>query len=128
MKTEKNIYLVITQSKVPVKGSNTHVKDWAKTGSWQVFEIPIVTDNLKKRYWTEANIIINVTESKIEKNNTPASNDDLYAKVVERYSKHIAQFIARYYPEIIEEFSKVLEAKNLPEKVSEVVNSELTSA
>jgi hypothetical protein len=121
MKTEKDIYLVVTITKTPAKGEKTFVKDWAKTGKWEVFEIPEITDSLQRRHMENASVIINVTSNKIVKNNTPGDNDSLYAVLVERYSKNIAQFIAMYYPEIVEEMSKLINDKDYEQKLVDII-------
>lgn len=115
----KPIYLVITHTERPAKGEKTHLKNWGKTGRWETFETAIVTDSLKTRVAAEATVIINVNNGKIEKSRLTTPSDKLFVEYVDRYSKNIAQFIAKYYPEILEEFAKTYEKKTVEEKNTE---------
>ena len=120
---EKDIYLVITITKTPAKGEKTFTKDWAKTGQWEVYEIPEITDSLQRRHKDNASIIVNVTGNKIVKNNTPSDSDGLYAVLVERYSENIAQFIAMYHPEIVEGMAKLINDKDYEQKLVDTLKN-----
>ena len=109
---EKDLYLAVTYTEHPAKGEKTHTKNWSKTGKWEVFETPMITDRVRKRHWTECNIIINITKMKVEKNNTQTSNEDVLVKLLDRYSENIAKFIAMYYPEIVDGYVKKLQTAN----------------
>jgi len=103
----KDIYLVIKHTQVPAKGEKTHMKDWKKTGKWNVYEDVRVTDNLKNKIVSEASIIINVTQSKVEKNRfvNEKNGDDksIYLSYVQKYQESIVKFYVQFRPQILDE-------------------------
>ena len=104
----KDVFLVIKHSFIPAKGSKTHIKGWAdpkgNNGRWQVLEQAIVTDSMKSKLSSEASIIINVTQAKIEKfRNGSKDDNDVFVKLVEKYFDDISKFYAVYRPEILNE-------------------------
>ena len=102
----KDVYLVIKHTFHPAKGSKTHIKGWADpkggNGRWQVMEHHTVTDSLKSNKVSEASIIINVTQAKIEKFRDGSKDDNaVLVQLVEKYFDDIARFYAVYRPNIL---------------------------
>jgi len=101
----RDILLVIKHTQVPAKGEKTHMKDWKKTGKWMLYEEATVTDSIKKKLEQEASVIINVDKMKVEKNRfrDQPNNDDktIYLSYMQKYQENIAQFFAKYRPEVL---------------------------
>jgi|TARA_R110001606_G_C15358645_1_gene648269 hypothetical protein len=90
----KKAYLVLTHSFAPAPGANPSAKNFATEGEWQMHESIFFVTRIRKGWWQSATTIVNITESKIEKNNAETSD---YQKIVEhvmiKYPVQYNQFI-----------------------------------
>jgi len=103
--SDKDVFLIIKHTQKPSKGQPTHMKDWKKTGKWDTFEEATITDSPKKLLVSEASVIINISKSRLEKNRNSQLDEkavkDMYLGLIQKYHENIAQFYARYRPEML---------------------------
>jgi hypothetical protein len=120
----KDVYLVVTHYQRPAPGEHTHIKDWKKTGKWQVFEEATVTDSLKTKLSASASVIINVTKSKVEKNRfgaEPNSDDKtVFINYMQKFSEHVVKFYAKFRPEILNEMIEQKKQAELNKKIKDM--------
>ena len=103
--SDKDVFLIIKHTQKPSKGQPTNMKDWKKTGKWDTFEEATITDSPKKLLVSEASVIINISKSRLEKNRNSQLDEkavkDMYLGLIQKYHENIAQFYARYRPEML---------------------------
>lgn len=123
-KNFRDVYLVITHYQRPAPGERTHLKDWKKTGKWQVFEEATVTDSLKDNLSSSASVIINVTKSVVEKNRLrdQLDGDDksIFISYMQKFSQHVVKFYVQFRPGILEEMVKLKDQETLNKKIKEI--------
>lgn len=120
----RDVYLVVNHYQKPAPGERTHLKDWKKTGKWQVFEEAIVTDRLKDNLTSTASIIINVTKAKVDKNRfreEPNGDDKtIYVSYMQKFQEHVVKFYVQFRPEILDEMIQLKKQEELNKKVKEI--------
>lgn len=123
-KNFRDVYLVVTHYQRPAPGERTHLKDWKKTGKWQVFEEATVTDSLKDNLSSGASVIINVTKSVVEKNrlrDQPEGDDkSIFIAYMQKFSQHVVKFYVQFRPGILEEMVKLKDQETLNKKIKEM--------
>jgi hypothetical protein len=89
-------YIIIEHVYRPAPGVNTSVKGWADADkSQQMIETIYFVTRIRKRWWQTATTILNVTDSKVEKNT--AETRDFHAimnHVKMKYPDKFGQFMS----------------------------------
>ena len=66
--SNKKAYLVLTHTFAPAPGADTSMKDFGAEGQWQMHESVYFVTRIRKSWWQTATTIVNLSESKVEKN------------------------------------------------------------
>lgn len=88
-------YIVIQHSYIPAPGVNTSVKGWAEAdNSQQMIETIFFVTRIRKRWWQTATTILNITDTKIEKNAADTTDfNQIVNHVKMKYPDKFAGFI-----------------------------------
>jgi hypothetical protein len=88
-------YIVIQHSFVPAPGVNTSVKGWQEAqNSQQMIETIFFVTRLKKAWTQTATTIVNITDSKIEKNSAETTDfNQIMNHVKAKYPDRFANFM-----------------------------------
>lgn len=90
----KKAYIVLAHSFRPAEGENTSMKNFKEKGKWTMIEDCYFLTRVRKRHWDMATTIINLTDSKIEKNSAETTD---YNKIVQhvmiKYPQHYNSFV-----------------------------------
>ena len=90
----KKAYLVLKHSFVPAPGADTSMKNFGTEGEWQMQESVYFVTRIRKGWWTNSTTIINLTDSKIEKNNAETNDyNQIVQHVMIKYPVQYNQFI-----------------------------------
>jgi hypothetical protein len=90
----KKAYLVLKHSFVPAPGADTSMKNFGTEGEWQMQESVFFVTRIRKGWWTNSTTIINLTDSKIEKNNAETNDyNQIVQHVMIKYPVQYNQFI-----------------------------------
>lgn len=89
-------YIVIQHTFVPAPGVNTSVKGWAdQPDSQQMIETIYFVTRVKKIWKQTATTIVNITDSKIEKNSAETTDfNQIMNHVKAKYPDRFADFMA----------------------------------
>lgn len=98
-------FIVLQHAFVPAPGEKTQIKNWGQVGKQQMIEEIYFVTRVKKRWYSTATTILNVTDRKIMKNNAETQN---YNEII--------QHVMIKYPEKYNEFIKVCKEKGLINK------------
>lgn len=88
-------YIVLQHTFVPAPGVNTSVKGWADAeNSQQMIETIYFVTRVKKAWLQTATTIVNVTDSKVEKNSAETTDfNQIMNHVKAKYPDRFASFI-----------------------------------
>jgi hypothetical protein len=87
-------YIILQHLFIPAPGEKTQIKNWGEVGKQQMVEEIYFVTRIKKRWYSTATTILNISERKIEKNT--AENQD-YNSIIQhimiKYPEKYNQFI-----------------------------------
>lgn len=88
-------YIVIQHSYIPAPGVNTSIKGWAEAErSQQMVETIFFVTRIRKRWWQTATTILNITDSKVEKNSADTTDfNQIVNHVKMKYPDKFASFM-----------------------------------
>ncbi len=92
-------FLVIQLIKTPGKNAKTSVKGWGFNDSnWNNLENPKIVDRINDKQMNESNIIIDIANSKLLKNNAFMDNDEseIVVHYLKKYEKNILEVMNQY--------------------------------
>ena len=92
----KKAYIILQHSFVPAPGQNTSMKNFGELGQWQMVEEVFFVTRIRKRWWTEATTIVNLSDRKIETNRSETRD---YNQIVQ----HVMMKYPKYYNDFIDE-------------------------
>ena len=86
-------FLIITQHLTPMKGENTSLKGWGKTGKKNLQEIVTISETIKNSHMVQATVIIDIVKRKVVKSRYPDTHEEVISHYLEQYKKHVAEGI-----------------------------------
>lgn len=86
----KKAYIILQHTFVPAPGQNTSMKNFGTEGRWQMVEEIYFVTRVRKRWWSEATTIVNMSDRKIEINR--AETEDYNAIVQHVMMKHPKEY------------------------------------
>ena len=86
-------FLVITQHLTPVKGENTSLKDWGKTGKKNLQEMVSIVDSVQTKHLTSATVIIDILKRQVVKSRYPDSDEEVMKHYLSQYKSQVAEGI-----------------------------------
>lgn len=90
----KKAYIILQHTFVPAPGQNTSMKNFGELGQWQMVEEIFFVTRVRKRWWTEATTIINLTDRKIEANRADTRDyNAIVQHVMIKYPEHYNNFV-----------------------------------
>tara|TARA_B110001454_G_scaffold166657_1_gene156564 strand:+ start:69 stop:404 length:336 start_codon:yes stop_codon:yes gene_type:complete len=90
----KKAYLILKHSFVPAPGADTSMKNFGTEGEWQMQESVFFVTRIRKGWWQNSTTIVNLTDSKIEKNNAETNDyNQIVQHVMIKYPVQYNQFI-----------------------------------
>jgi len=101
----KKAYLVLSHSFAPAPGANTSMKNFGTEGEWQMHESIYFVTRIRKSWYQSATTIVNLTDSKVEKNNAETTD-----------YKQIVQHVMIKYPAQYNKFIKDCKDEGLIDK------------
>ena len=90
----KKAYIILQHTFVPAPGQNTSMKNFGELGQWQMVEEIFFVTRVRKRWWTEATTIVNLSDRKIETNRSDTTDyNSIVQHVMIKYAKHYNEFV-----------------------------------
>lgn len=90
----KKAYIILQHTFVPAPGQNTSMKNFGELGQWQMVEEIFFVTRVRKRWWTEATTIVNLSDRKIETNRSDTKDyNQIVQHVMMKYPEHYNNFI-----------------------------------
>lgn len=90
----KKAYIILQHTFVPAPGQNTSMKNFGELGQWQMVEEIFFVTRVRKRWWTEATTIVNLSDRKIETNRSETKDyNAIVQHVMMKYPEHYNSFI-----------------------------------
>lgn len=90
----KKAYIILQHIFVPAPGENTSMKNWGELGKQQMVEEVFFVTRIRKRWWSTATTIINITDGKIEKNSAETTDyKSIVQHVMIKYPEHYNSFL-----------------------------------
>lgn len=90
----KKAYIILQHTFVPAPGQNTSMKNFGELGQWQMVEEIFFVTRVRKRWWTEATTIINLSDRKIEANRADTRDyNAIVQHVMIKYPEHYNNFV-----------------------------------
>ena len=90
----KKAYIILQHTFVPAPGQNTSMKNFGELGQWQMVEEIFFVTRVRKRWWTEATTIVNLTDRRIETNRSETRDyNAIVQHVMMKYPEHYNNFI-----------------------------------
>lgn len=90
----KKAYIILQHTFVPAPGQNTSMKNFGELGQWQMVEEIFFVTRIRKRWWTEATTIVNLSDRKVEINRSETRDyNAIVQHVMMKYPEHYNSFI-----------------------------------
>lgn len=90
----KKAYIILQHTFVPAPGQNTSMKNFGELGQWQMVEEIFFVTRIRKRWWTEATTIVNLSDRKVEINRSETRDyNAIVQHVMMKYPEHYNNFI-----------------------------------
>lgn len=90
----KKAYIILQHTFVPAPGQNTSMKNFGELGQWQMVEEIFFVTRVRKRWWTEATTIVNLSDRKVEINRSETRDyNAIVQHVMMKYPEHYNSFI-----------------------------------
>ena len=90
----KKAYIVLVHKFKPAPGQNTSIKNFATVGEWEMFEEVFFVTRIRKRWWTGATTIVDISNGEVVLNNAETRD---YKSIVQhvqiKYPEHYNNFI-----------------------------------
>lgn len=91
-------FLVISYTRIPNKGSRTHVKGWSQENedAWEVIENAVVVDRVSDNMLSGADYVIDLLDRTLIKNRLGGSDETVAKAYMERYAHDIKEAVTRW--------------------------------